>query len=347
VVLELPPPPPAAPRVHPGPSPRDWFEKQLAEIWQEVLGVAAVGRGDDFFDLGGTSIQSQQVLSRVEDIFNLSLPTSALVEYSTLEQLAAVVAGRTVRTSASPLVLLRPSPHGRPLFLVHGGRGDVAMFGQLARRLPNRPIYGLQAVGLDGGRWPLMSVRAMARRYLCEVLAQDPVGPWLLVGACMGGLTVLEMAQFLSEQGRSVGILGLVDTDHPVTGGGRTPSVRRLAEGVRDLLRIARWSAARAVGIGRTGRWLPAYRRFVYHMNVRARRTYRPVSFPGTITLFLASDAADSGEDHRLRMTRCARETRTITAPGRKGQLFAQPAVDGLARNLERCLEELDRTNAP
>lgn len=340
------PPFPSVPRAHSRQSPRDWFEKQLAEIWEEALGVARVGRSDDFFDLGGTSVQSLQVLTRVEDIFNLTLPTSALVEHSTLEQLAAVLAGRAVSSSASPLVLLRPSPHGRPLFLVHGGRGDVAMFGQLARRLPNRPIYGLQAVGLDGGHWPLMSVRAMARRYLRDVLAKDPIGPWLLVGACMGGLTALQMAQLLSEQGRSVGLLGMVDTDHPAAGAALAPSVRRLADEMRDLLRIVRWSAAHAGGIGRTGRWLPAYRRFVYHMNVRARRTYRPVPYPGTITLFLASDAAYSGEDLRAKMSCCARETRTIAISGQKGRLFAQPAVNELARNLQICLEEVERSRA-
>ena len=43
-------------------APRGDTEELLAGIWREVLGVDRVGRHDDFFDLGGDSIRSIQVL---------------------------------------------------------------------------------------------------------------------------------------------------------------------------------------------------------------------------------------------------------------------------------------------
>jgi aryl carrier-like protein len=39
-------------------------EAILAEVWRDVLGVATVGRGDNFFRLGGDSILSMQVVAR-------------------------------------------------------------------------------------------------------------------------------------------------------------------------------------------------------------------------------------------------------------------------------------------
>src|SRR4029450_4149170 len=125
----------------------------------------------------GDSLQSTEVLLRIEAAFIVVLSPSALVEHSTIEKLARVIPGQALRRSNGPLVLLRKSESGRPLFLIHNGHGSVACYGQLARRLSPRPIYGLQSIGLSGESWPLMSIAAMARCYLREVIARDPTGP--------------------------------------------------------------------------------------------------------------------------------------------------------------------------
>ena len=45
-------------------SPRNELERRLAAIWREVLGLAAVGVDDNFFDLGGHSLLLVQVAGR-------------------------------------------------------------------------------------------------------------------------------------------------------------------------------------------------------------------------------------------------------------------------------------------
>ncbi|KPC82771.1 hypothetical protein ADL35_18360, partial [Streptomyces sp. NRRL WC-3753] len=45
-------------------APRTETEQLLAGIWAEILGVERVGVDDNFFDLGGDSIISLQVVSR-------------------------------------------------------------------------------------------------------------------------------------------------------------------------------------------------------------------------------------------------------------------------------------------
>ncbi|WP_226362205.1 non-ribosomal peptide synthetase [Pseudonocardia sp. ICBG1142] len=58
---------PAAPQQAPvaGAPPRGQTEELVAEIWRELLGRDAVGRFDDFFDLGGTSLSAGEVLTRL------------------------------------------------------------------------------------------------------------------------------------------------------------------------------------------------------------------------------------------------------------------------------------------
>ena len=71
-------------------APRSEHERQLAAIWQEVLGVEQVGRHDNFFELGGDSIISIQVVSRARRA-GLGLKPRDLFQQPTLHALAAVV----------------------------------------------------------------------------------------------------------------------------------------------------------------------------------------------------------------------------------------------------------------
>ncbi|MGA3142810.1 MAG: AMP-binding protein [Verrucomicrobiota bacterium] len=340
--LALRPPPENRPPPSRRSRPRDIVESQLARIWQSVLEIPRIGRHDDFFDLGGTSIQSAEVLARIEELYGASLSPSTLVEHSTIERLAGLVAGYVVIPSPSPLVTLRTADAGRPLFLVHSGQGDVTSYGLLVRRLPGRPIYGLQSVGLQGESWPLMGIHAMAQRYLREIVAKDPTGPYLLGATCMGGMVAFEMAQMLVRQGRKVGLLALFDVPCPLPIWQHHDWIERLygpiRDPVRDAFRMLRWAIIRAAGLGRNPRVAIAYRRFVSHMNGRANRHYRPDFFPGAITLFNTVESKFPREDRRLVMRRYAKETQVILLPGNRSGLFARPVVDELARQLQSAL---------
>ena len=55
----------------------------------------------------------------------------------------------------------------------------------------------------------------MAARYLVDVRARQPSGPYLLGGWSMGGLVAYEMAQQLVAAGERVGLLALIETPTP------------------------------------------------------------------------------------------------------------------------------------
>jgi len=54
---------------------------------------------DDFFDLGGHSLSAAQVVARLQDAFELSLPVATLFERPTVAELAEAV--RATRASAA------------------------------------------------------------------------------------------------------------------------------------------------------------------------------------------------------------------------------------------------------
>ena len=89
--------------------PRTAAEEAVAAIWTEVLGCVHVGVADNFFDLGGHSLNATQVISRMRTVMEVDLPLRALFEGPTVADLARTVEEcRTRRlTPVPPLVPLR------------------------------------------------------------------------------------------------------------------------------------------------------------------------------------------------------------------------------------------------
>jgi amino acid adenylation domain-containing protein/non-ribosomal peptide synthase protein (TIGR01720 family) len=70
--------------------PRNEIEKALADVWKEVLRLDRVGIFDNFFDLGGDSIISLQVVSRLKKV-GYEIKPRHMFEYQTIATIAPVV----------------------------------------------------------------------------------------------------------------------------------------------------------------------------------------------------------------------------------------------------------------
>jgi phthiocerol/phenolphthiocerol synthesis type-I polyketide synthase E len=80
-------------------APRDTLEMQIAESWQKVLGVAEVGIHDNYFELGGDSVQAIQIIAQINRQ-GFSLTPQQLFQNQTVAELARAVAGsETVATT--------------------------------------------------------------------------------------------------------------------------------------------------------------------------------------------------------------------------------------------------------
>ena len=60
-------------RSGPTTAPRDAYESAVAEVWAEILGTGAVGVDDDFFMLGGNSLQAARIAARLRERFTVEL----------------------------------------------------------------------------------------------------------------------------------------------------------------------------------------------------------------------------------------------------------------------------------
>nr|DAB41484.1 TPA_exp: nonribosomal peptide synthetase/polyketide synthase type I [Streptomyces sp. CNB091] len=117
VVVPLPLPPDAGaglPGGGPGPvgrqRPGSAYEEIVCGLFAEVLGLARVGTGEDFFDLGGHSLSASKLTSRLRALLDLELPGRLVFDAPTAAGLARRIAGETDAGRGRP----RMSPAERP-----------------------------------------------------------------------------------------------------------------------------------------------------------------------------------------------------------------------------------------
>src|SRR5262249_13874835 len=97
------PPAPMAPMMPPAAvEPDPALAGLVAGIWREVLGVAEVGRDDNFFDLGGHSMLLTLVHARLQEALAADLSMLDLFNHPTVRTLAAHLSGTLGGAAAAP-----------------------------------------------------------------------------------------------------------------------------------------------------------------------------------------------------------------------------------------------------
>ena len=69
-------------------APRTPVQETIAEIWREILGQDAIGITDNFFEIGGDSLQAGQVLARAREVFHVEPPLREMFETATIAGMA-------------------------------------------------------------------------------------------------------------------------------------------------------------------------------------------------------------------------------------------------------------------
>ncbi len=333
------------------------LEQPLAELFEETLGVDGIGADDDFFDLGGDSLAAVELLAAIEERFGVDLRDRDLLAAPTVASLAPRLARRRP-PSAPPVITVRATdaPGRLPFFCVPGAGDPASSMASLARALDDRAVYVFQARGLEERALPDRSVGAAARRYLREVRALRPRGPYLLAGYSFGGLVAFDMACRLEAAGDRVALLVILDTPAPGTRPGRTERlsarVGQLRAGDDDdadrvalTRRAVRFAFASALAHGRrrvavTGAGIiprpgVAQYELFYRMSRGVSRRYRPTRVFGGAALVVRATERDDGLGPGLGWDRLLTgPVEHLDVPGAHEHLRRNPNVRGLGEQL-------------
>ena len=190
-------------------SPRTNTEKNIAQIWQEVLGVQSISVEDNFFHLGGHSLLAVKLSSKLEQTFDVNLPLAMLFQMPTIEQQASFLEQKANSKSWSSLAPIQPKGSKTPLFLFQG----VGIYYPLSLHLgQEQPVYGLSIEMIDDSKRWFNQIEELVALYIKEIKTVQPQGPYYLGGISFGGMIALEAAQQLQAQGEKIALLALFDT---------------------------------------------------------------------------------------------------------------------------------------
>jgi acyl-coenzyme A synthetase/AMP-(fatty) acid ligase/thioesterase domain-containing protein/acyl carrier protein len=199
-------------------SPRNSVEWRLVQFWREVLKLERVGIRHDFFALGGDSLQALQLMARIKSEWDLDLPLQTMISRPTIADLASLInelKPHPVRTSISAL---RTEGDRVTLFMVPGGaRTGISLMKFASRLDPGFRIYAVEYPGMEGYLEPMDQIEALAEFFLQQIRSVQPHGPYHLIGPCLGGVIVFEMAQQLTANGEKVGLLAVLDSTPPAS----------------------------------------------------------------------------------------------------------------------------------
>jgi len=339
------------------------LESKLQALWASALGLDHVGLHDDFFLLGGDSLQAVDLFLAIEAKIGHRLSRAVLFEAGTVAEMAARIENDA---PSSCVVPIQPEGEAPPFFCVHDQNGQVLNFRDLARHLDNaQPFYGIQSIGLDGKAAPFTRMEDMATHYVREIRKIQPTGPYYIGGYSFGGRVAYAMAQRLRAAGESVALLALLDTYY--LSGQRNVGTRqwlarhreRLAE--LRLREVPGYLAQRLQNviiiskIALRSRLIPALWRIYERLgrpvprilhrpavaNDVIRRNDRPQPYDGDAVLFQAElPATKHREVHEgwRNLISGGLEIRPI--PGRHSDFLEEPHVRTLAAKLSACLAE-------
>ena len=198
--------------------PRSPIERQLVQIWEEILRVYPVGIADDFFVLGGHSLLAVRLLACVNHTFGTALPLRTLFTHPTVAQMSTVLDPAMATVLHTSVVAIQPRGSRPAIFCCPGAGGAVVYFHALAQALGfEQPVYGLEARGLDGIAPPHTTVESAAAYQVEALLQQQPTGPYILLGHSFGGLMAFAIAQELLRTGAEIRALIILDGLAPET----------------------------------------------------------------------------------------------------------------------------------
>lgn len=335
---------------------KNLLEKQLTHIWSKVLNISKIGVEDNFFEIGGHSLSSLEVLSHIQIQFGIDLPLRIFLQYPTIcglveiihsfqdEKMAFKAATMREQSCSLPvsLIPLRTKGSKKPLFLIHPIGGTVFWYISLTKYLDSeRPLYGIQDPGIEAGKGkiPYKSIEEMASAYIKMISTVQSEGSYLIAGASAGATISIEMTRQFLSQGKTVEFIGLLDGWAPF------PDMLRNQELFEANMR-RQYHAMQKEFLAKGILHAEALLELQWCRSQMIAQYKLPV-LPNKLTLFKAMDTVDVFQPIEAPLNHwegySKRSIDLHKVPGDHESMFQEPNVAILGQKLNNCLTNIDR----
>ncbi|CAA7197472.1 Gramicidin S synthase 2 [Chryseobacterium potabilaquae] len=196
-------------------APTTVLEKQLAEIYSEVLGlpVESIGLHDDFFRLGGNSIMVIKLINKIHHQIGVQIKVADVFQGKTIGLLSLTII--SCKPDYKPVVSLNNAISKPNMFLIHPGGIGCEVYQSLADQLHHDyHCYGVDSYNLYHED-KIDNLNSLAIYYLDhieEVQKKNEQEEFVILGWSLGGQIALEIASELEKRGHKKITVYLLDT---------------------------------------------------------------------------------------------------------------------------------------
>jgi surfactin synthase thioesterase subunit len=177
-------------------------ERRLAETWAGVLGIstAEIGRNDNFFDRGGTSLSAVELVIALNSAISLKDVTG----YPTLAEQAQLMEGRSSQQTGLLQLLSETDQRQAGTLVCFPYAGGNAINFQAMARAMRGSGFAVHAIELPGHDLttesePFAPIDHVVERVVAEIASGDPTR-LLLWGHSSGAALAVETARKLQER---------------------------------------------------------------------------------------------------------------------------------------------------
>jgi amino acid adenylation domain-containing protein len=176
-------------------APINKFEKKLARIWSEVLGIKneKIGTATSFFELGGDSLKLIMLVSEIYKEFGIEMSITQLFDKPKIKEISSYLKSNKY-VDDPVLVLNQSNQEQKKLFCFPPAIGSGMVYQNLASIINDYSIYSFNFIEEDD----------RLTKYVDIITNLQPVGPYILFGWSASGGLIFEITKVLEDRGYEV-----------------------------------------------------------------------------------------------------------------------------------------------
>ncbi len=201
-------------------APSDETEEKLVSIIAKLLKLERVGINDNYFELGGDSLDITTLAYDIVDEFSTDIPLEKIFNALTIKDIAELIKktekkNKEVKKEKNLILLNRGQSQEKNIFFVHDGIGGIGAYVEMCEYLSAYNVWGLRANEVDHLHPRNITIEEIARSY-AEQIIDECEPPYNIAGWCIGGTIAFEMVRQFENLGLEVNKLLLIDTIPPI-----------------------------------------------------------------------------------------------------------------------------------
>lgn len=316
------------------------MEKTIAQIWGAVLGHENFDLDDDFFDIGGDSLQAMTMMITIEKKEKRRLGYESLIVHgASVRQISARLTAASDQGTGE-IIELKQGRGAVPIYILPVVNGEFSDWLYLLNGMERHgTVYGVHVRDIVSRRvFEKNTIAQLAEFSGQSILDMNPDGPYILGGFSAGTQLAFETAKFIEAKGGKV--IGLILMDAPVV---KYEPYRRTWKWRRILGPLIKRGEI-GVSINRArhifGR-VPAQE--LHIADDAAFWAYKPEPAPISNVLMVSCDEENPDADEKISHWQAlvGGQAEVWTVGGNHTHMMRDPNVGILARRLEDWLDDM------